>query len=495
MLLAALGGASASAQGLAPADSQTLPNKGLDNQGSSVPGPAPSTSPPGTGPAPGEPGFTDGLFSPSRPNLLGGLYGIRPWLARYGVSVGAQETTQVFGNLTGGLHRGAAYEGLTTVSLGIDTGVWLGIPGGVFNISALQIHGRYLTADNLDVLQTATAVGASRSTRLWEVWYQQTLLGGKLDVKLGQLSLDQEFTISQYSNLFINGTAGFPVVPSVDLYGGGPAYPLSALGVRVRAQPVDNVTILFAAVDDNPPGGSFLDNGQVLGAEQSGTKFNTGTGAQYWGEIQYALNPAPAAGAKDAKPSGLPGVYKLGGYYDSGTFLDQRFGTDGLPLASPRSNGNPVPRRGAYSLYGILDQTLWQEGNDGPRSLGIFARLQGTPGDRNQVSIGFNAGLVVKAPIRGRDNDQFGVNFGLAKISSRAIQRAEDANRLGGHIPVPGTETTVELTYQYQAAPWLQLQPDVQYFYNPGGGIANPSNPTRRISNEAVLGLWSNVAF
>ena len=142
-----------------------------------------------------------------------------------------------------------------------------------------------------------------------------------------------------------------------------------------------------------------------------------------------------------------------------------------------------------------MDQTLWQEGNGGPQSFGIFARFQGTPGDRNQVSIGFNAGFVVKAPIKGRDNDLFGVNLGLAKISSRAIQHAEDVNRLGGHVPIPGTETNVELTYQYQVAPWLQFQPDVQYFYNPGGGIANPLIPGRRISNEAVLGLWSNVAF
>jgi porin len=53
----------------------------------------------------------------------------------------------------------------------------------------------------------------------------------------------------------------------------------------------------------------------------------------------------------------------------------------------------------------------------------------------------------------------------------------------------------VEATYQYEVTPWLQLQPDVQYVFNPGGGLANPSNPTQRIRNELVLGARTNISF
>jgi porin len=60
---------------------------------------------------------------------------------------------------------------------------------------------------------------------------------------------------------------------------------------------------------------------------------------------------------------------------------------------------------------------------------------------------------------------------------------------------VRSTETYVELTYQYQAHPWLQLQPDLQYVFNPGGGIVNPADPVRPVGDEFVFGLRSNILF
>ena len=62
-------------------------------------------------------------------------------------------------------------------------------------------------------------------------------------------------------------------------------------------------------------------------------------------------------------------------------------------------------------------------------------------------------------------------------------------------MPVRSSESYLELTYQYQAAPWLLLQPDVQYVYGPGGGVANPLARGRRVGNEAVFGLRTSIAF
>jgi porin len=56
-------------------------------------------------------------------------------------------------------------------------------------------------------------------------------------------------------------------------------------------------------------------------------------------------------------------------------------------------------------------------------------------------------------------------------------------------------ETFVEITYQYQLTKWCQIQPDFQYFFHPGGGVANPRFPNQPIKNEAVIGLRVNIAF
>ena len=108
--------------------------------------------------------------------------------------------------------------------------------------------------DNLLNLQTASGILAADTTRLWEVWYQQSFLDGRFDVKIGQQSLDQEFMTSQGSGLFLNTMMGWPMVPSADLYAGGPAYPLSSLGVRLRAQLGNGFTALGRRVPGQPAG-------------------------------------------------------------------------------------------------------------------------------------------------------------------------------------------------------------------------------------------------
>ena len=177
-----------------------------------------------------------GFLGSRSETMLGNMWGLRPWLNHYGVSLNILETSEVLGNVSGGSRKGFDYDGLTQANLQMDTQRAFGFYGGTFNISALQIHGRNLSADNLGALQTASGIEADRATRLWELWYDQKFLGeDRLDVKVGQQSIDQEFMVSNNALLFVNTMFGWPMVPSVDMPSGGPAYPLSAIGVRGRA--------------------------------------------------------------------------------------------------------------------------------------------------------------------------------------------------------------------------------------------------------------------
>lgn len=442
-----------------------------------TPVPGPAGAPPAPPATP--PGGIAGLFDPSRTNMLGDMGGLREALGQYGITYGLQETSEVFGNVTGGVRRGAAYDGVTQMSVGLDTEKAFGWQGGTFNLSALQIHGQDLTAQNLDALQPISGIEAERSTRLWELWFQQSVLNGAADIKIGQQSADQEFMVSAYSGLFLNSVMGWPVVPTVDLYAGGPSYPLSSLGVRLRAMPAPNVTVLAGVFDDNPPGGPFENDSQLRGGEAAGAAFNLNTGALWMGELQYALNPPTA----DGKPQGLPGTYKVGLYYDSGAFPAQRME---LPAPGIAEAGIVPPRmyQGNYSFYALADQMVWRPEADGPQSLGVFARVQWAPPDRNLVTLGADAGADLKAPLPGRDDDTFGVGVGVAKISSAVAD-----------IPRRTAETFVEITYQAQVAPWWTVQPDAQYVIRPGGGLPDPLAPSRLIGNELVFGLRTNVVF
>src|SRR5579864_7243957 len=163
-----------------------------------------------------------------RSQLLGDLGGLRPALAEYGINLDISETSEVFGNPTGGIRHGVEYEGLTKAALTLDTSKAFGWQGGTLYASAQQIHGRSPAADNLNALQTLSNIAASRTTRLWELWCDQKLPGTAFDVRIGQIAADQEFIVDDYSGVFINAMMGWPAFPSIDLYAGGPAYPLSS---------------------------------------------------------------------------------------------------------------------------------------------------------------------------------------------------------------------------------------------------------------------------
>ena len=436
----------------------------------------------------------------SRRYLLGDVGGLRPWLTKQGIDVCLQETGEVLGNATGGTRQGAAYDGLTAMSIQLDTKTAVGLEGGTFNVSALQIYGRNLSVKNLASLQIASNIEADRATRLWELWYKQAFPDQPWDVKLGQQSLDQEFIGNQYSSVFVNSVMGWPALPSADLIAGGPAYPLSTLGLRLRAMPTDSLSMLAGVFDDNPAGRDATPIGtadpQKLNA--SGTNFRVSDSPLLIAELQYSLNPPPPDGADKAKqPTGLPGTYKFAGWYDAGKFADREIDSSGLSLANPASSGVPRLHRGEYGIYALADQMVWHSDDAVQRAVGLFIRAMGAPQeDRNPIDVSVDAGLAFRGALPGRVYDVAGVGFGYAKLSGGAMALDRDRGFFTGTpYPVRSSEEFVEVTYQYQVTPWWQLQPDFQYVLNPGGGILNPNNVHRRVGNEAVLGLRTNIAF
>ncbi len=432
----------------------------------------------------------------TRDTLLGGMGGLRPFLEKYGISLDLSETSEVWANLSGGLRRGVRYDGLFVMTLSLDTRKAFGWAGGRFYASGLEIHGRQISAESLGVLQPVSGIEANRAARLWQLWYRQSFWGGRADVKLGEESVDTEFLVSRYALTFLNQMMGWPLVPSADLYAGGPAYPLSSLGIRLRLRASGALTALAGVFDDNPPGGPFANDSELRDGEASGTLFNLGTGALSIGELQYAANSAPGKSCRTLF-CGLPGTYKIGAFFDTAPFPDQRFASDGLSLANPLSNGVPRSDRGNWSLYAVLDQRIWREGPQSPRSLNFFLRPMGAPGDRNLVSFSVNAGLSLRAPFASRPGDSFGVGVNWGHVGSGASGLDRDEAFFSGNTlaPVRSSETAIEVTYVAEIAPWWQIQPDFQYFFRPGGGIPNPSNPAERIGNEAVVGLRTVIAF
>jgi porin len=257
--------------------------------------------------------------------------------------------------------------------------------------------------------------------------------------------------------------------------------------VRFRGRPNDSLVALAGVFNGSPVA---INAGDPQAQNPSGLSFPTDGGVLAIGELQYTY-PTLGGIVYADKPEPLARTIKVGFWYDSENFPDLAIGQNGIPLASPLSNGVPRLHQGNYSAYATIDQLLYQKPSDPYRSISGFARVMGDPlGASNLIEFSLNAGLTLHEPLPHRRDDTLGIGMGYTHVSSGASAADQYAAQYGNlAMPIRGGETYVEGTYQYQVYPWLQLQPDFQYVLNPGGGILNPNSPFTRVHDEAVFGL------
>jgi porin len=393
-------------------------------------------------------------------------------------------------NPAGGVKQGAAYEGLLYMVFDADLAKVAGFDSLKFRSSAYQIHGRQLSADNLFNFATIDSIEARPTTRLFELWIEKKF-SDFAEIRIGQLSADNQFFISEFGNsLYINSTFGWPTIFLNDLPGGGgPNYPLATPGVRIKVTPNDQLAFLVGLYNGDPAGSGFTGLEQIK--DPAGLNFRVQDPPLLMAEVQYGYNQDKAA-------SGLAGRIRLGGLYHFGKFNDQLFDVDGQSLAAPSSNGIAESHRGDYSLYGVIDQMLWRlPGDDPKKGVGAFARIAGTPIERNLVDFYAEAGVNFMGLWDKRPDDNFGIASSFTHLSPNVRELdAERALFTDTPLPLRNYELVVELTYQAQIVSGWTVQPDFQYIFHPRGGTIDPLNPfVGRIPDAAVFGVRTQISF
>jgi porin len=429
----------------------------------------------------------DGFFEWE--TLTGNWGGARKQWQDAGIEPGANDIAETLSNPTGGIRQRTIYQGLLAVSLSLDLEKIADWPGASFYTDAYQISGRGLSRNAIGNLLAVSTIEALPSTRLHDLWLQQQLLDGKASFRLGQIALDDEFYISQYSAIFVNSTFGCPDILSTDLPSGGPCYPFAVPGVRLRAAPTTGLTFSAAAFNGNPapPG-----RGDPQIRNPNGTNFLIGEGGSLViGEVAYAFDTEPIS-------SLLLSDVKLGGWYHTADFPDLRRDTLGRSVADPVSNGIAASHRGNFGLYLVLDKMLWRRPDTATQGLAAFLRVGEAPSNRNLISLEVDAGLTYKGLFPGRELDLSGVAVSYGRIGNAARGLDRDEIRFTG---IGGTirdyEAVLEITYQARIAPWWTLQPDFQLIAHPGGHVAPPlaASSAPPIPNALVLGLRSSILF
>ncbi len=289
--------------------------------------------------------------------------------------------------------------------------------------------------------------GGERTFDITQLWLQQDLFDGRLRLRLGKLDLTGGFECrgcpvafdgNQYANdetaQFLNGAlVNNPAIP----------FPDNGLGVVVYYEPVDGwyvgVGVADGEADARESGFSTLFDGDS--------------------RLFYIVETGIVAHLAGTNGCSLPGTWRIGVWNDRGPKDD---------LDGDGSRTNDV------GFYVSIDQALWRENSDDDQGFGVFARGAWANGDVNEIKAFYSVGGQYQGLLAGRDNDVIGLGLAHAELSHD-----------GGFSA--SFERAVELYYNCEIAPWLQLTPSVQWITNPGGD--------RSVDDAVVAGLRVQLGF
>jgi porin len=395
-----------------------------------------------------------------RKYMTGDWGGVRSALEAKGVTLRAHYISETAGNPFGGLRQGATYAHQVDAGADLDLSKLIGLPGGTLHATFTERTGYSLAQNYIgNIISVQEIFGSGQNVRLAELAYEQSLLADRLNAKLGWIHASDEFATSPlYCYFQNNGLCG---QIAIVINSGFTIFPTGSRGARVKVKPRDDLYLQAGIYEVNPT------------LSQSANGFKLGTSGATGVIVPTELGWQPRVGA-----AGLPGHYRVGGYYD--TSLAPWLGS---PIGGPSAMA-----RGRWGFYLQADQTIYRPAPDSVRNLTLFAVFGYAGPGTALLQTYWQLGLVNKGTFAGRDHDTIGLAVNRSSISSQLIAAQNQANALApGSVAVQSAETTIELNYRAQLSPWFSLMPNIQYVLQPNG--------VSTIANALVLGLQAKVTF
>jgi len=411
----------------------------------------------------------------SRPRLTGSWFDLRDELGKKGVVFDVDLLLTPQSVMTGGRDTGSEFWGNADYTLNVDTGK-LGLwPGGFLKVSADSGFGHNVFKDSGAIVPVNTAplvpFPDEQTTALTNATFMQ-FLSTKFGLMVGKVyTLDgfQGEFAGNYRTQFMNTGLAFPI--AMDLV------PISAFGGGIIAILWENVLLSAMLLD---PSGTPTNN-DISEAFQDGFT-------------------VVAGGKVTIKPFGLVGHQQVGGLWSDKTRLalsqdpsniSRMLLTDRFPLL-----GDPGPRlrrflerffpqlltpvqpprteNSTWAVYYGFDQYLWQPPGDPKRGIGMFFTFGASDGIVNPVKYSYNVGIGGNGIVPGRPDDNFGVGWSRADLTSNFVPLLRTQLNLGlDHDDV------VEMYYNAWLTSWLGATLDLQ--------IVNPA--LKKTINSSGTGL------
>jgi porin len=428
------------------------------------------TVPPASAPMPAQEGV-----APAVEHLFGDWGGVRTDLANKGIYLSLDALTEFAGNVSGGVKQGSTFANQVGFSLDVDWQRLAGVRGlstHVIIVNRSGANDSTLFGDNLLPVQEIYGSGGNVAVHLVSAYAQEKLFGGRLDIAIGRMNVENDFASSPlYCNYMNNVLCGDPkALPGGDI--GHSAYPDGVWAGRIRVRPTPET---YAEV-----GLYEVSQGLYGNIYRSGWMFDSGLDSGVYIPVELAYEPVFGS-------SQLPGHYKVGfGYDTSGTY---RNFSAALPASAGGSTGTHT---GNTQVWVLADQMLVRQGpgdQDGIIALAGFVHNDPTNSVYAEQYFG---GVIDRGFWKARAQDAVSLLFTYNTVSGALgkVQAQEETLGLpfsNGATGVQTHEMIFEINYNIHVYRGLNFQPDFQYVFRP--------NAQSNIHDAAVFGFRANVEF
>jgi porin len=341
--------------------------------------------------------------------------GIQAKLDRSGITLSFNYTGEVFYSYRLEPDNVARYRDETNLRLTLETeklGLWR---GGEFFINAQAGYGQGINVVVDDTALPISNIEARSFVQISEYGLKQGLWNNAVQFIVGKQDVNTIFCVNTNGSYMVDPS--YALIPTVPM----PTFPAPALGATIIAAPWKQLSL----------GMGFYEGAPRIGGSGFDTFFDSTR--EYFSVLEAAWKPSFGEDQR------LPGDYRVGFWYHTGSFAETGAGTETF-------NGN-------YGFYLLMNQTLYRKkGVAQPDpGLGAFLQLGWAPSDRNPVTGYVGAGLQYQGMLPGRPRDTLGLAISNTWLSDN-----------NGSTPL----VSLEMFYCVQIFPWLGVQPDIQYFYN-----------------------------
>jgi porin len=400
--------------------------------------------------------------------LFGDIGGIRSQMHNAGVDVSLGYTFETGGNLNGGQRHATSYADQTVLGANFDLEKLLELSGANFHVALTNRGGQSQNINDKaeigQLMQSIEVFGRGRVTRISEFYYEQNLLSGDLNIKLGRMNVGAEFGDFQCEFAYL-GFCGSQVGNfNSTIYN----WPISQWAGVVKYQLAPEWYVKTGIYQMNP---SWLKNSQ-----------NLNLGSPH-GTLGMTI---PVELAWMPKINGLPGTYKLGYWHDTVGGEDLYYNEEGNPLII--DGGKARQHDSKDGAYFVAEQQVTSVGGDSDRGLSVF--FMGTLNDQDITTVDHSLALGVnyQGPFAARANDKWGLAATYLYVNDSFADIAHLYNN--NHVvnmPVKDTETVVASYYKFQVTKYAAIRPEIQYIINPGAISEN--------DDTWVVTLKGDIAF